>query len=83
MRVTNLHASELEDFEYELKRRKRSRDEFEIIEHVEQMTGTGVQPQRGTVTIQHIRSGVDRTYSTDSDNTWVVDFVNDLDAHVF
>jgi len=83
MRSTNLHPSELEDFKNELKRRKRGTDEFEIVEQVQLMTGTGIQPQRGTVTIRHIASHVERTYSTDSGNTWVAEFIRDLDDRTF
>ena len=83
MRVTNLAPDELEDFENSLRRRKRSNNEFKLVEDAQHTIGTGIQPQRGTITVRHIKSGTERVYSTGSGNMWTVDFENDLDAHVF
>jgi hypothetical protein len=78
--ANNIHPSEREDFEKELQRRGRSPEEFELSTQDPVMSGTRIQPTRGTVRVRHVKSGTERTYSY---TTWVTDCIRDLDASVF
>ena len=62
MRATSIHPSELEDYEAELRRRRRSADEFELLTDDPVMTGTHIQATRGTVTVRNKSTGAARTY---------------------
>lgn len=79
MAANSIHRSEREDFETEVRRRRRSPDEFELLTDDPVMTGTHIQPTRGTVTARNKSTGAARTYSY---MTWVTDFMRDLDAGV-
>jgi hypothetical protein len=85
MTIANIHKSEAEDFEAELRRHKRSEDEFEIVATPQmpysQQAGV-ISPYGGTITIKNKKSGAERTYPTGSGSSWVVDFSADLEARV-
>lgn len=76
----SIHPSEQEDFENELRRRKRSPDDFELTADDPVMTGPHIQPTRGTVTVRNTKTDVSREYRS---MTWVPDFIHDLEAHIF
>jgi len=87
MVIVNVHMSEAEDFEAELRRHKRSRDEFEITATLQkpfsQQAGV-ISPYGGTVTIKNKKSGAERTYPTGGfGSSWVADFCADLETGVF
>ena len=85
MVIVNVHKSEAEDFEAELRRHKRSRDEFEIAATLQkpfsQQAGV-ISPYGGTITIKNKRSGAERTYPTGYGSSWVADFSADLEGRV-
>jgi hypothetical protein len=81
--MDNIHPSEAEDFVNEIKRRRRSLDEFEVTATPQQLTGPGISPYRGTITIRNRKSGSERTYATGHGSMWVVEFIRDLEAGVF
>jgi hypothetical protein len=85
MAIANVHESEVEDFETELRRHKRSEDEFEIVASQQklfsQQAGV-VSPYGGTITIKNKKSGAERTYPTGHGSSWVADFSADLEAGV-
>jgi len=80
---SNISESEWQDFEAALCDAKRARADFDVSETVQPMQGTHIQPQRGTVAVTHIKSGVVRVYSTSFGNTWVADFIHDLQTNDF
>jgi hypothetical protein len=81
MAIANIHESEAEDFETELRHHKRSEDEFEIVATQQklfsQQAGV-VSPYGGTITIKNRKSGAERTYPTGYGSSWVADFSADL-----
>lgn len=85
MPIANVHNSEAEDFEAELRRHKRSEDEFDIVatpqKPFSQQAGV-ISPYGGTITIKNKRSGAERTYTTGHGSSWVADFSADLEARV-
>jgi hypothetical protein len=84
MSIPNVHESEAEDFEAELRRHKRSKDEFEIVateqKPFSQQTGV-ISPYGGTITIKN-KKGAERTYPTGHESSWVADFSADLEDGV-
>jgi len=86
MAIANVHESEAEDFEAELRRHKRSKDEFEIVatdqKLFSQQAGV-ISPFGGTITIKDKKSGAERTYPTGYGSSWVADFCADLETGVF
>lgn len=82
MRATNIHDSEWADCQTELRHRNRSFNEFEFIESVEPITGPGIQPLRGTVLVRNRKTGTERTYWTGNANTWVIDFIAEVDRAI-
>ena len=85
MAIANVHKSEAEDFEAELRRHKRSEDEFDIVatpqKPLSQQAGV-ISPYGGTITIKNKKSGAERTYPTGHGSSWVADFSADLEAGV-
>ena len=81
MVIANVHESEAEDFEAELRRHKRSKDEFDIVatqkKLFSQQAGV-ISPYGGTITIKNKKSGAERTYHTGYGSSWVADFSADL-----
>jgi hypothetical protein len=85
MTISNLHSSEVDDFKTELRRQRRSIEEFEVSatpQRLDDESGA-VSANRGTVTIKLRRSAVERTYETGHASTWVAQFANDLKAGAF
>jgi hypothetical protein len=83
MVLTNIDESEWEDLETELRRRGRSRAEFEFSEEVHRLVGPGVQATRSTLTVAHRTSGNCRQYAAGHGSRWIAEFARDLDAGVF
>jgi hypothetical protein len=87
MAIANIPKSEAEDFEAELRRHKRSEDEFEIVatpqKPFSQQAGI-ISPYGGAITIKNKKSGAERTYPTGGfGSSWVADFCADLETGVF
>lgn len=82
MANTNIHESEWEDVDAELRRRRRTRDEFDWKEEVAPLRGTGIQPLRGMLTVRNLKTGVACVYQTGHGSVWVTDFLRDLDARM-
>jgi hypothetical protein len=82
MRETNIHESEWADLDAELKHRDRSRTDFEFSETVEPLIGTAVQALRGHLVARNRKTGQERKYWTGNANSWVVEFVRDIDAGI-
>ena len=76
---TRIHPSEMEDFETEVRRRRRSPDEFELSTDDPVVSGPYIQPTRGTVTVRNRRTGAEKTYSY---MTWVTEIMGDLDTGI-
>lgn len=81
--MDNIHPSEAEDFITEIKRHRRSLEEFEVTATPQQLTGPGISPYRGTITIRNRKSGAAQTYSTGHGSIWVSEFARDLEAGVY
>jgi hypothetical protein len=84
MKIANLDATEIEDFETELRNHKRSIDEFQISATPKQLIAKDgrISPLHGTVTVQH-RNGTQRVYDTGHGTAWVARFTDDLKAGIF
>jgi hypothetical protein len=85
MSIANVHHSEAEDFETELRRHKRSADEFEVLTTpqvpLSQEAGV-ISPYRGSITIKNKKTGAERTYATGHAANWVADVSADLKSGV-
>lgn len=81
--MDNVLPSEAEDFVNEVKRHRRLLEEFDVTATPQQLTGPGISPYRGTITIRNRKSGAERTYSTGHGSIWVAEFVRDLEAGVY
>lgn len=83
MNIPGVAPSEWEDFEGELRRRNRDRDEFCVSACTNSASTPGVEAKSGMISVRHRNSGNKRTYMTGWNSTWVGQFARDLDAHVF
>lgn len=83
MPTTNIHESEWEVADTELRIRRRNRGEFDFKERVESLSGPGIQPLVGTVTVLDRSTGKSRSYRTGHGTSWVVDFARDIDVGLF
>jgi hypothetical protein len=79
MSISNLHPSEVEDFDNELRRRGRSRVEFDVSATPQRLADqSGISTYSGTVTIRNRKTGTERAYRTGHGSQWVVEFADDL-----
>jgi hypothetical protein len=82
--IRNVHQDEVEDFQTELRRARRSADEFDVAATPQQLDNPPhVSPLRGTITIKHRKSGAARTYDTGHATNWVARFSEDLQTGIF
>lgn len=83
--IPNLYPSEVDDFKTELRRQRRSLNEFDVWATPKRLDNESgqISADRGTVTIKLRKTGVERTYETGHASTWVVQFASDLDAGIF
>lgn len=79
--IENVHESEVEDFVNELRRAKRSLDEFEIKaspkEPLTRESGV-ISPTVGAISIRNKQTGAERTYRTGHVSTWIMDAIADI-----
>lgn len=83
MGISNILESEWEDLDATLRDRRRSRDEFDISDHVEPMSSSNDRSGRRLITVQHRDTGAQRAYNPAQGSNWIADFVRDIDAGVF
>jgi hypothetical protein len=84
MEIRNLHRGEVEDFEAALKEHGRRVEEFDLSAMPSELDSLpGISALRGSVMIQHRKTGVQKTYNTGHGTSWVVDFSDDLRAGFF
>jgi hypothetical protein len=85
MPIANVHKSESDDFEAELRRHQRSANEFEVAATpqapLSQEAGV-IAPYRGSIKIRNKTTGAERSYPTGHATNWVADFSADLKAGV-
>jgi hypothetical protein len=85
MAIPNLRQSEVDDLKTELRRQRRSLDEFDVSatpRRLDDETGN-ISADRGTVTLKLHKSGAERTYATGHASTWIVQFASDLESGFF
>jgi hypothetical protein len=79
----DVHPSEAEDFENEVRRAKRSMDEFEITstpqEPLTRRSGV-ISPLSGSITIKNKKTGAERVYRTGHVSGWVMEAIADIKA---
>lgn len=89
MSKSNIPSNEWKDLETELKSHGRKLDDFEFVEDVKQVFGTGTQPIaqmtgtqpiKGTVKVKNKKTGQTKTYHTGHGSKWVAEISRDLKA---
>ncbi len=79
--IEHVHPSEAEDFVSELRRHKRSFDEFDIVATREQpltQQSHVISPVVGSITIKNKTTGAERIYRTGSGSTWIMQASDDI-----
>ena len=81
--TADVHSSEAEDFETEVRRATRSMDEFEITSTPQKpitQQAHVISPVTGSITIKNKKTGVAKTYRTGHVSGWVMEAIGDIKA---
>lgn len=78
-----VNESEMEDFRNIITDRNIDANDFSIQEKEDPITGTGIQPITGTITIRRKFKGKEKTYKVGHGSTWTAEFSDDLNCGIF